>query len=394
MAAFLENIILGKHYIGVELFSVNGGDRVAWLEAGRKKNELVIAKKEIININELFERQNSKLPLSIVINNAHVLQKETDSTDANDKKLVHKTFPNINLEEFYFEIMRLDGKSVIAICRKSYIHDLVERLGKKYNIMSVSLGILPISQVLNFSMLEVVYTNTQAINLDDSGLPLITPFEGDKIFDINGLAVPNGHLLAFSSILKILLKNKSNTGTINELSITLEEGFKQKAFFAWGSKIGIILILALLLLNFFAFTFFFNKASQLKESVSINRAGIENITKIRNRIKEKEEIVKEFTSQSSSKSSLIINKIVQNIPSSILLTEINYYPLQKKIKAEEPVLFDEKLITITGSTISNEAFTGWIAQIEKLEWINKVTIVSFGKNTENTTVFDIKIDLK
>ncbi|TEB41551.1 hypothetical protein D0809_24950 [Flavobacterium circumlabens] len=91
---------------------------------------------------------------------------------------------------------------------------------------------------------------------------------------------------------------------------------------------------------------------------------------------------------------MLINEIVKEIPSSILLTELIFNPLEKKIKAGEAVLTTDKSITVTGTTLSNDDFTHWIENIEKIKWIDKVLIAHFGKNDANETEFSIKIRLK
>ena len=40
MASKLENFLFGKRYIGIEFFSTNGEDKIAYLEAERKKKKL------------------------------------------------------------------------------------------------------------------------------------------------------------------------------------------------------------------------------------------------------------------------------------------------------------------------------------------------------------------
>lgn len=95
-----------------------------------------------------------------------------------------------------------------------------------------------------------------------------------------------------------------------------------------------------------------------------------------------------------SQSSLVINEITRRIPKSILLTELVYHPLEKKIKTEEPIVTQEKTIILSGATIDNAAFTHWIEAIDHFKWLNQVVITRFGKNDLNETEFSIKLTLK
>lgn len=395
MAVFLENIIFGKHYLGVEFFTVGNEDKIAFLQLDRKKNELIIARNVIFESAEALKKEKSKFPLSLVINNKNVLQKEIDGIESNDKKLLYKAFPNIAIADFYYEIIYFDNKSIVSICRKTYVDELIDSLNESFRIASVSLGISPVKQLANFNIPKKIYTNSQVINFEseekllDSLVETSSPF-----YDINGLNIQSTYILSFSSVLQMLFKNEVSSGNIKDLNHKLLEDFRQKSFFEFGLKTALGLILGLLLINFLVFNYYFKKANNFTETATLNKAGIENVAKLKSRIKDKEQKLEDFSIQSASKSSLKINEIVKSIPSSLLLSEVIYYPLQKKVKENESISFEDKIIKVAGNTLNNEVFTHWIEQTEKLDWIERIVITSFGRDTENKTSFEIKIFIK
>ena len=171
------------------------------------------------------------------------------------------------------------------------------------------------------------------------------------------------------------------------------DAFNQKTFFTKSIKIAIGTLLGLLLINFFVFNHYYKKAEETSQNLLLNKTSMESIKKVKERIISKEQKLKNTIEFTSSKSSLIINDIAKRLPHSILLSELIYNPLEKKIKVEEPILTDEATILISGTTIDNNDFTNWIDTIEKLKSINKVVILHFGKNDVNETVFAIKIKL-
>lgn len=91
---------------------------------------------------------------------------------------------------------------------------------------------------------------------------------------------------------------------------------------------------------------------------------------------------------------MIINEIVNKILVFILLMEMIFSLLEKKIKLEEFIFIKEKIIIILGIIIGNDVFINWIEKIEKLYWVDKVVIIYFGKNDINEIVFLIKLILK
>jgi Tfp pilus assembly protein PilN len=210
---------------------------------------------------------------------------------------------------------------------------------------------------------------------------------------INGLEIAGNYLLGFCATLHYLLPN-ATTGNIEEFNHTLHEGFKQKTLFEKILLTSIGTILLLLLINFFLFTHYFDKTEELNESLALNRTSIETITKLKDHIKEKEQRLKSFTGNTNSKSSFLLNEIVRRLPYSIILTEIDFYPLEKKIKPDEPVITKDHEIIISGTSLNNEDFTRWVEVTGKLSRIGKVTILNFGKDQENNTIFSVKIALK
>ncbi|WP_417367191.1 hypothetical protein [Flavobacterium beibuense] len=388
MSAFLENIIFGKNTIGIEIFSIDNRDTYALIETSKKKNEIVISKNQVFDSLETLLQEKTKIPVALTINNRQVLQKQVEGTDANDKKLLHKAFPNINLNDFHYEIIRFKYNSVIAVCRKSYIEELLLSLSD-FRIFSISLGINPIATIASLDIPDVLFTNNQSVSLEGE---FNQGASSEVEYNINGLSVLNKYLIAFCSALTLILKSTGSNGTIAEVNDKIENDNKQKVIFEKGIKIGLIAVLGILVLNFFVFSYYFDKSNNAKETITLNQVNIDNIVKARERIKGKEQKVNDLTSQSLSKSSLNINEISKIVPSSILLTTIDYLPVEKKIKDNEAIQFINNTILITGTTIDNEAFTSWVSQIEQYNWVDKVTILSFGKNRENKTEFELRIE--
>lgn len=393
----LNNFLLGTHYIGVEHFTLNNEDKISLLLVEKKKEGLVIAKKDRVNYTgKIAEKWDSKLPFFLTINTNQVIQKEVSGIEPSDEKLLHRAFPNTNWEDFYFEIWRLKTKSIIAIARKSYLHEIVSNYqSQKITVAGISLGICSIANIIDYTDETVLQTNHQLISNQEQE-QIISASLQDLIivYNINSLQIENRQLLAFSGILRLIMNVTVNTGSIISYSDELYNDYNQKTFFVKGLKIAVGILLVILVLNFIFFTHYYKLAQETSETLLVNKSSIEDVNKIKQRIIVKEEKVKNLVGKTTSQSSLIINEIANKVPTSILLTDLTFNPLEKKIKQEEPIITQEKTITISGTTIANEAFTNWIESIEKLNWTDKVLITHFGKNDTNETIFSIKLTLK
>lgn len=393
----ITNFLLGKQFIGIEHFTLNNEDRVALLLVEKRKEGLVIAQKDRVSYNgKIAEKWNTKLPFFLIINTNQVIQKEVSGNDPSDEKLLHKAFPNTNWEDFYFEIWRLKTKSIIAITRKSYLNEIILNYeNQKITIAGISLGICSIAEIIDYTEETELFTNHQTVSRLEQNQIISSGFHESAInYNINDLQIENRQLVAFSGILRLIMNATLNTGSIISYSEELYDRYNQKEFFNKGLKIMVGILLAILVLNFIFFSHYYKLAQETSETLLVNQSSIEDVSKIKQRILVKEEKVKNIVGKSVSQSSLVINEIANKVPSSILLTELTFNPLEKKVKLEEPILTQEKTITISGTTIANKAFTDWVEVIEKLSWVDKVLITHFGKNEANETAFSIKLTLK
>lgn len=391
MGSFLENKLLGNCYTAIELFAASNVEQYALLEISRKKNELEIRDQQMLTSLDQFGKTNK--PVCLVINNNQVLQKEIEGVETDERKLMHRAFPNTNMADFYVQITQFETRSVVALCRRSYVEEVLAKMEGKFCVVSLSLGIGSLSVLRSFSLPDPVQTNTNSVALHAA--PVLA---GDAVspadsYQVNGLEISGTYLLGFSAILEFLLK-VAHMGNITEVNTGLLDKILQRAFFEKGVKIALVFLFGLLLANFFTFSYFFDRSFEMQQAVTHNQAGIANITKLKGSIREKAQQLETFTAQSSSKSSLLINEMIKIMPLSVLLSEVSYYPLAGKPKENEAIAFQEKLLLVSGSTTDHQAFTMWLRKMQFRDEIDTITITSFGKNSDGLTEFDLKIILE
>lgn len=391
MASIFDTLLLGKKYNSIEFFTQNGKDSIAFLQLENKKKEITVARAEIYK--EAGSLEKGKYPLWVTVNTAHVLQKQVPDTDTNDRKLLHKAFPNIKTDEFYYEIWRCGTLSFISVCRKSYVEELLLTLSG-FRVAGFSLGVSPVSNIINFDLPGVIFTNTQRITpMAEENNILLLDAAVNHNYTINGLEISNPYLLCFAGALTLLIKTGSTTGNTNEQSVILMEGYRQKAFFEKGMVAGVAFILVVLLINFVLFTYYFSKAEELDQAAALYSADADALMQIRRRVEGKQEKLKAFAGTASSESAGLINELVESLPHSITLSEMSFHPMEKKIKEGERIDTQDNIITVSGTTSETSDFTHWIADSEKVGRVAKITIVSFGKGPDSGADFTIQIIL-
>lgn len=394
----IDTLLMGNQYISIEHYTCNNVNKIALVAVKKTKEGLLIEKKDKVHYNGVIaEKWDKSLPYFVVLNTNQVLQKEVLYTDPSDEKLINKAFPNTNWETFYYEIWRLKSKTIVAITRKNYLDELIQEYkNQQINITSISLGTCVIADLKKYSTYDELHTNHQIITINEQDTIINSSAEElpQVNYTINDLAIPNAQLLAFSGIIRLVSNFTSNSGSIITLSNLKKEEYLQQRFFSKGSKIILGALLIVLLINFLCFSHYYKASQEATEKIAIHKVDLQNLASIKERVKLKESIVQNVFLKKGSQSSFYCNAIAQIIPSSILLSEIELNPLEKKIKNEESIVYTDKTIQINGITKDNTAFTTWIETIEKKYWTSKVVITQFGKNENNETEFGVKINLK
>lgn len=390
----LENILIGNSFAALEFFSDSSGDKIAFCEIRKVKDELVINRKELYESIDALLKDSIKTPSILIINTNKVLMKETDTSESNERKNLHKTFPNLKTDEFYYEVWKQNNSVTVAVSRRSYIDDVVASL-KGMNLAGIYLGLCSLS---NFDGLEIpneMHTNTHIIKTESSGNIILEmgPVHPDNEFIVNRLALKGTHITCLAGLLHFLIGKKTQ-GNINELDIDLKEGTLQNMMFRKATAVFVLTLLILLLINFFAFSYYFDRVEEGKSLSITNKSTDESIKKLQKGIRQKEEQLHNFEINQNQPASVIINNIAKNIPGSISLDEFTLYPLEKKIKKEEVINIRENFIVIRGVSSNNLAFTQWVSQLQKLPSVNDVRIVSYGKADKEGTDFYITIALK
>jgi Tfp pilus assembly protein PilN len=391
-----KHILYGNRFCGIEHTSRNSLATINVSILKQSKKELNLESTfQIDSINEISKKVSKNQHAILVVNDKNVLSKTIESEQGDTLKLAYKAFPNINLEDFYFEILSQKNRHFISLCRKDYVQNIIENYTKqKLYIVDVSLGNNLIGNLSGFINKNQIYSSNARIQIENNQIILI---EKDSVhsenYDINGLTVSNEYVLSFSGALKTVLKNDKAKTNFTVEKERLFKNYKQIRFFNQFLRIGGLFILGLLLINFFFFNHYFNKVNELKQISEINQSTKNQIIRLNETVSKKQKMVDDLLKNNGSKSSLYSNTIIHSLPKSILLSEFNYQPLSKRVKADKPIELEQNSITISGKSNDSEAFSNWISQLEQENWIDKVNIIDYGNSSSNSSDFKIKIVL-
>ncbi len=397
MASITSHIPLKKAILALEYSDHEGNPIYIGLDLLQKREELDINQVFTTkNIKELPNYGTTQKPVNLVVTDHQVLAKEVDHTGT-EAEIVSEAYPNLNLNDFYYQILRSTEKSFIAVCRKEHIQEILDSLKKeKINITSVSLGALKGISLASYADGEKLITYTEEIYFQDNHISNIISKvdESKEEYDIEGLTFPSTHTLPLAVALDTFSNSEDISGNIDVLNDVLAQQYKETRFFKNALQIGIGIILIALLINFFVFNSNYKKWQGLQEELQIYTTQKEQITKKQLDVSTKEALVQSILTTGFSRSSLYIDRIVNLLPTSIILNSIDYQPLAKPVRKGKFIDLQKDLISITGKSIDKEDFTIWLRTIESLSFIDKVTIVQYGLDKKNTSDFELTLTIK
>ncbi|UOB17880.1 PilN domain-containing protein [Abyssalbus ytuae] len=370
-----------------------------FISVKKRNNELNIVKTASLkSVEEVKKHLSGHTPVYLVLNTESVLTKIIDFQQPNGFSQVNKAFPNLKTDDFFFEVLPSGNNSIVTICRKEDVNNLL----KEFTVHNIAvggftLGINSIHHILPFVKGTYIELNHQLVEVDNEGFIInvndITSSE-NHIYTINGTDIPGKNVLGFSAVLGSILYSDTLLTNSAQVNNTLKEEFLNRRFFSWFFKAALAFLLTLLLINFLVFNYYFTQAENLVQTSEVNKTNRQRLTELDSLVKNKERMVEDVSSASSSKTSFYMDNIASVIPSTLLLNDFDYQPLIKQPKEGEVIELSENMIKIEGTSTNNDDFSTWVETLEKFNWINNVAIMDYDYSGSSSSKFSLQIQLK
>lgn len=385
----------GNRFCGVEHSHKNGEVRIISTVLKKSKRELDIEDSfEVRSINGLKTRLGKDQTAHLVINDRQVLTKQLESEQADNVKLVGRAFPNIDVQDFFYEILHQGNQHFISICRRDHVEKLIGQYQEnRILITSISLGSLIISTLKDFIGPGKISTSSSDLVIEDGQINSITPRTEDSTdtYNVNGLQVGSDQLPSFSGALQNALKNRTVASNLEGRVQELRTEFNHLRFFNLFLRSGLGFIFILLLANFLVFNHYFNRVGDLRQLSQVNQSSRERLIGLRETVDKSERMVDDILKGNTSKSSFYADDIIRSMPGSVLLGELNYQPLSKRIKQGQPIEVENNSIVVSGASSDSDAYSAWISDLENRPWVRGIKTVSYGDRSRTVADFSFKI---
>ncbi|WP_299223281.1 hypothetical protein [uncultured Aquimarina sp.] len=393
-ASLLSYNPIKKSFLAFEQSERENNPIIIGIEVEQKKDELDVIQHFVLkDLTMLSQYIKITTKANLSITDSNVLSKEILSTGT-DQEILTEAYPNLDLNDFYYQILKTSEKSFVAICRKQYVDTLISAY-KKVNIQitNIDLGDLRISSLLSYFRDTELLTYSSTILSNNGEISSIESNNSSiEEYKIETIVIPSTHTLPFACILDTVTNQTSISGNTEEKNAELLHTYKESQFFKKTLQYGIGFLLISLLINFFVFNSKYTAWQELQEEQQIYSTQKKGIEKQQSIVNTKEAIVQSIVNTGFSKSSYYIDQIIQSLPTTVTLNSFTYQPIAKTIRTEKPIVIRERTLLITGNSSDKAAFTAWLDSIEDVSFV-KATTINYGWDKKNTSAFEIAINL-
>ncbi|MCK0159122.1 hypothetical protein [Allomuricauda sp. F6463D] len=383
----------GNVYQGIEIFELAGSLYYELLKLERKKGELILIGALTFNsLKELALQIDQKKPLLLHIYTTKVLNKQLyGDMPKLPEHWVNQAFPNLNLEQFYYQILDDPKVGMVSITKKSAIDEHLSKL-KEIGIVpsGISIGISGLSHCLSFLAHPIQGSNFIIDNKDSRQMELSQHHPG-LVMEINiqGLQLPSTHLLVFSQILGHI-QGSVPYSNLREVNTEMNNHFHNQRLYQKGLQWGLSIMLGILLVNFLLFSHYRTKTMASEEPKDPEQQA-RMAQKLQERIYTKENKIKALLGSSRTRTTYYMDRIGEGLPESILLDVLVYQPLTRPVQPDKTIRTAGNQISISGQTNDKVAFAKWTAQLESMEWVRNLEIERYEYSSNTVDNFSIKI---
>lgn len=387
----------GNTFCGIEITIVEGKEKLFGVTAKKKQGEFIeLEFLQLPSVIDVGQNLSNQRHCFLAINSDKVLIKSVPSQE-NDPKTVSNAFPGLSLMDFYYEILKTRKSSVVAICRKDYVHDILKELEQqKINVLGFHLGITPLQSLAPLFKERKVNVPRFLIGVEEKNIKNIVPNENysETIYELEDIKVASEYLVSLAMLFSYTGANSNSLNNFGEENKNLFRLHQEKVFFKKGMFLGVGLLLVSLLVNTFFFNSYFKKEQQLNEELVFMESQQNGMEVKLEAVNKKEQLVDHILNSGTSKSSYYLNKIVVLKPSSIGFSDIKYQPLNKSIRPDKEIEYSQNSIIVSGESKDKADFSKWIIDLGKLKWVEKVSVVHYGNVDKNLSAFSITIGIK
>ncbi|MBD80176.1 MAG: hypothetical protein CL840_14780 [Crocinitomicaceae bacterium] len=378
--ALIKSIVALKEVTSLEVHFSPKGIQFKCMNFVRKGDE-VIPNGELItdsNLANMDSLQSGKTDLSITITGKGVLRKIISSEKAGIA-LIKEAFPQISVDDFYYQADQIPQGYLVSIVRKSQLSEILNPESSLIQRMvSLNLGVGSFIKLFEKNVQLSCYN----IRLENRELVQITESKEEPSQQVT---VGSESLPAESALLQLAgyyslmgigpsLSSEVET-TLKNTSTSIENNLLKK-----GGVAAIVLTLLMVLVNFVCFS----SLNKTLNQESIKKLSVEKemreLQEKQNQFKERKELFDKLNFKEQTHHSELIDQIASRATSDIQFTSVVVYPEKNSNQAKKSIEFDKNSMQITGLAKHSDGFKKFTQYLNELDLLKSVKMTQFSRN--------------
>lgn len=358
----------------------------------KKKGSLEITGRfpKLGSLDEVLQNVPKGMPICISYDGRGVIHKKLILTgQESDITILKQVLPNVQPEDFVYQKTKIDGNQYfVSIARKDALKKISEAfIAKGRFLVQVSLGPFAINSILTLidDPGSDIIANEFSIDLQGGRVAdfLVTQQEqSHRLYKIGGDGLYEADLLPFAACFRFYFPEEDSLSGTDDSLIHNNEFFYKQLFVKAGWSM-ILVLLAVLLLNFYYFDQYNNSHSDLYDKVSRNKGLLQRLDTLQSELKTKEEFIGKSGFLKNTRHSWYADFLAASLPQQLILTELDIRPLKKKLKENSEPVFDGNTIRIFGLSQKSTSLNDWIRELRSQSWVYGVTILNYKQDVSS-----------
>lgn len=388
-SSYFTKIFKPSKYLAVSVNFIDNDPTLSVLEIREKKDTSFEVIKSVTNINysDFFRDFDAKHPVLLNVEGDLVISKQYDK----GKELTEALILRDSIDNYYFFEQEIGEHNFISYCDNGVIDDIIKVFSKEdFFITRITLGPFVVSYISSFiTPNETIVTNNYSLRLQDARLLEFSAGSLKKgLYKLQEQEFTSDTITPLAAYFCEKIEAPEEHKKLQENRQELK--YKNVLLIVGPVFLGII-ICSLFMGHFMKKQKAESLASKQSEIsfIELNKNKLVNLEKDRDY---KEEVLFSSGFNIAHPFSVQVTEMVNTLPDEIILTKVAVQPLSRKVKENEKITLYSKRIEVMGRSTNDNIIDVWVKKLNEVEWIKKISNISFEENKINQKIFNLTID--
>jgi Tfp pilus assembly protein PilN len=396
----LKKVIFSRAAYGLDCIILPGGElSFQLIKTSIKKQQLEVEEQQKdLSIETLTKYAWTKsLPVELCLRGKGVLQKRISCTaDEEDIAVFRKTLPNAKLEDFYFQLERINEEEAwVAVARREQVEEVLKRVNAiGLHVIGLELGLVHLNKLHQLLDLKSKVSIGQwQLRFENKKLQALEA-QKEELRDRVQLGtewVDSSLLPAFSA--SIAYHGFKETEKSNIQLEKAKEEYKNHRIFRLGGWALLIFILGILLINFLLFQHYNDKSTRLSGQLALNSSLLEKLEVLKKEYDRNALFFNNTGLITSSRHSFYADRLAESLPSGVFWNKVALNPPKGRFKKSDDVAFTIGVVEVEGVASNSGILNRWISRLEKEEWVKSIAIKDY-QEQEKTSKGAFKLSIQ